>query len=122
DPQQFLVEGIACDLVERAERLVHEENPRLRDERAGDRHALAHPARQLVRQRVLAAREAHEPQKGLGPAHVAALALLRPPLARRRTFSNAERHGSRVASWNTKPSSRLSRARSGGPPRTVTVP
>src|SRR5262245_49657213 len=39
-----------------------------------------------------------------------------------RTFSRAERHGKSVASWKTKPSSRLSRARSGGPPRTDTVP
>src|SRR5262245_36182610 len=39
-----------------------------------------------------------------------------------RTFSSAERQGSKVASWNTKPSSRLSRAVSGGPPSTVTEP
>src|SRR4029453_18614745 len=45
-----------------------------------------------------------------------------PTSSGRRTFSSAERHGSKVASWNTKPSSRLSRAVSGGPPSTVTVP
>src|SRR6266566_5541284 len=45
-----------------------------------------------------------------------------PTSSGKRTFSSAERQGSKVASWNTKPSSRLSRAVSGGPPSTVTVP
>src|SRR5262245_56970125 len=50
------------------------------------------------------------------------LRLRGPTSSGSRTFSRAERHGSRVASWNTKPSSRLSRALSGDPPSTVTEP
>src|SRR5207245_4567842 len=45
-----------------------------------------------------------------------------PPSRGKRTLPSAERQGSRGASWKTKPSSRLRRAVSGGPPSTVTVP
>ena len=43
DPAQLLVEPVARDLVERAERLVHQQDLRVAEQRAGDRHALALP-------------------------------------------------------------------------------
>ena len=46
-PQQLLVELVADDLVERAERLVHQQQLRLERERAGDRGALLHAAGEL---------------------------------------------------------------------------
>src|ERR1700694_1257828 len=39
DAQQFLIHVLAGDLVERAERLVHEQHPRPRDQRARGGHA-----------------------------------------------------------------------------------
>ena len=45
--QQLLVELVAHDLVERAERLVHQQQLRLERQRAGDRGALLHAAREL---------------------------------------------------------------------------
>ena len=50
----------AGDLVERAERLVHEEEIGLGDERARDRHAHLHAARELAR---IARRERREPDE-----------------------------------------------------------
>ena len=47
--QQILVELEARDLVERGERLVHQQNLRLGDQRARDRDAHAHAARQFAR-------------------------------------------------------------------------
>ena len=49
DAQDLLVHALAGHLVERAERLVHEQDRRLEGERPGDGHALLHAARQLVR-------------------------------------------------------------------------
>ena len=49
DPQDLLVHPLAGHLVERPERLVHQQDRRLEGERPGDRHALLHPARELVR-------------------------------------------------------------------------
>ena len=43
-PQQLLVELVAHDLVERAERLVHQQQLRIEGQRAGDRH----PARESL--------------------------------------------------------------------------
>ena len=60
DPLQLDVEALAGHLVERAEGLVEQQHPRLGDERAGDRHALAHAARQLRRPGLLEALQADE--------------------------------------------------------------
>ena len=49
DPQDLLVHPLAGHLVERAERLVHEQDRGLERERPGDRDALLHAARQLPR-------------------------------------------------------------------------
>src|SRR5450432_1499416 len=78
---QLLVEAVARDLVERAEGLVHHQQARLEGERAGDRDALLHPARQLPRVLLLEADEADavELLHRHGPARggVAALDLQR---------------------------------------------
>src|SRR5215470_11506632 len=47
--QQIVVEAKARDLVERGERLVYQQELRLGDERARDRGAHLHPARELAR-------------------------------------------------------------------------
>ena len=49
DPQDLGVHPLAGHLVERAERLVHQQDRRLEGERPGDRDPLLHAARQLVR-------------------------------------------------------------------------
>jgi hypothetical protein len=45
--QKLLVQVVAHDLVERAERLVHQQDIGIEGQRAGDRGALLHAARQL---------------------------------------------------------------------------
>jgi hypothetical protein len=50
--EQLVIEAVAGDLVKRAERLVHEEQLRLADQRPGDGDALALAAGKLVRQPV----------------------------------------------------------------------
>ena len=49
DAADLLVEPVAGDLVERAERLVHQQDLRVAGQRPRNRHALALPARHLVR-------------------------------------------------------------------------
>ena len=49
DPQQLLLQHRLGQLVERRERLVHEQHLGVVGERAGERHALLHAARQLMR-------------------------------------------------------------------------
>ena len=49
DAAQLLVQPVARDLVERAERLVHQQQRGPAEQRARDRDALAHAARELVR-------------------------------------------------------------------------
>src|SRR5580704_10545214 len=63
DAAQFLVEPVARDLVERAERLVHEQDARAAEQGARDRDTLAHAARELMREASFPAFEAHEPQE-----------------------------------------------------------
>src|SRR5438552_11416811 len=47
--EQLVLHERACLYIKGAERLVHQEDARLVDERLGERRALAHPARELVR-------------------------------------------------------------------------
>src|SRR5580704_17886494 len=60
DSQHFQVHLLARQCVQRAERLVHQDQFGVMDEGARDRGALLHAARQLLRVFVLVAREAHE--------------------------------------------------------------
>ena len=50
DPHELGLHPLARHLVERAERLVHEQQARPLGERPGDRHALLHAAGELVRE------------------------------------------------------------------------
>ena len=59
---QLLLQVAAGQRVERAERLVQEENLRLGRERAGDRHPLAHAARQLAGPPLEGVAEANKPR------------------------------------------------------------
>ena len=59
-PQQLLVEHVADDLVERAERLVHQQQIGIERQRARDRGALLHAARQLPRELLAEAGEVDE--------------------------------------------------------------
>src|SRR5947199_238706 len=63
DVEQPLAHQEARLLVERAERLVHQEDLRVERERAPDRHALLHPARQLARVLLGKAGEAERAQQ-----------------------------------------------------------
>ena len=47
-PLDLVVQEVACHRVERAERLVHEQDVGALRQRAGELYALAHPTRQLV--------------------------------------------------------------------------
>ena len=60
DPQQLQVEPLARHLVERSERLVHQQERRIERERPGDRDPLPHAARELPRVVVLEAGELDE--------------------------------------------------------------
>src|SRR3546814_20349805 len=71
EPQELLVQVVAGDLVERPERLVHQEEIGLEAERAGDRDALLHAARELPGKLLLEAAEVHQLQVARRP--VAAL-------------------------------------------------
>ena len=106
--QQLLVQAVAGDLVERAERLVHQQHPRARDQRAGDRHALAHAARQLMRKGLLPALRARPaPAARCGVARRRRGACAPPTSSGSGRCRSTVRHGSSAASWKTKPISRL---------------
>src|SRR3954454_24585047 len=67
--EQLVLQATAGDLVERAERLVEEEELRVQRERAGERRAHLHAARQLLGQVLL---EALEPDESDGLARLLA--------------------------------------------------
>ena len=70
EPLELVVQHVAGHGVERAERLVHEQDVGLLRERARERDALAHAAGELVRALVAEGAEVHEVEElvGLGPA------------------------------------------------------
>ena len=67
DAQHLGVETLPGHLVERSERLVHEQQGGLERERAGDRDALLHAAGQLVRVVAAEAVELDERRASRGP-------------------------------------------------------
>ena len=105
DAQQLEVHLLAGQRVERAERLVHQHQLRVVDQRACDRRALLHAARQLVRPLVLRACEADQREQ-------VARAPRRSSIGRPRisagsmTLSRIVRHFSSSGCWNTMPMSR----------------
>src|ERR1700737_447959 len=48
ETEQFFLQGLACDLIERRERLVHQQDFWPEGERAADRDALLHAAGQFM--------------------------------------------------------------------------
>ena len=63
--QQLGIEVVADDLVERAERLVHQQQVGIEGQRAGDRGALLHAARQLPGKFLLEAGEVDQLHRAL---------------------------------------------------------
>ncbi len=63
DLLQLLVQDVASLSVERGERLVHEQDPRIHGEGAGNRDTLSHAPRQLMRVRASESGEMHHAQK-----------------------------------------------------------
>ena len=99
---ELAVEALPREFVERAERLVHQQEIRRGDERAGDGGAHLHAARELARKM---ARELREPDLA-SAARVPSSAAARSTPARSsgsRTFASTRAHGISVGAWNTKP-------------------
>ena len=65
--EKLLVEVVADDLVERAEGLVHQQQIGIEGQRAGDRGALLHAARELPGKFVLEALEIDEIEQCADP-------------------------------------------------------
>ena len=103
--EQIVVEAKARDLVERRERLVHQQEPRLGHQRTRDRCAHLHAAGELARIARCKARQAYARKRRLD----ARLRVLRGPcsLSGSRTLAATVAHGIRVGSWKTKPMSVL---------------
>ncbi len=102
DLQHLVAEQQPRLLVERGERLVHQQDLRLGRERARDRDALAHAAGQL---RGIAALEAVRPTRSMKcVARSMRCALAMPAISSgKATFSITVRHGNVDSSWNTMP-------------------
>jgi hypothetical protein len=66
--EEFVVESLATDLVEGAERLVEEEHLRVHHERSGERAAHLHAAGELLGMLVLVAVEPDQLDRFTGPA------------------------------------------------------
>ena len=110
DLQQLLVQPVARDLVERAERLVHQQQPRPPRPARG-RSPRAGACRRTARaDRPSPSRQAR-PAPAIRAARGAPRQSLPPPTSSGSVdVLQRVRHGSRAASWNTKPISRFCRA------------
>ena len=99
--QQLLVEVVAHDLVERAERLVHQQQIGVEGERAGDRGALLHAARELPGIFLLEAGEVDELQRALDARLL--LCRLEIPMisSGSATLRSMVRHGNSAGAWKT---------------------
>ncbi len=97
--EEILHQQVARLRVERRQRLVHQQHGRAHHQRAGDADALAHAARELLRQRVGEIVELGALQR------VARRARSRSPggslwcSSGRATFCATVRHGSSAKSW-----------------------
>ena len=119
DLQHLVAEQQPRLLVERRERLVHQQDFRLGGERARHRYALAHAAGEFGRVVFLEAVEADERHEM--PRPLDALALGKPAISSgKATLSTTLRQGNVDSSWNTMPMTGC------GPdtfsPATVTLP
>ena len=101
--QQIVVELEAGDLVERGERLVHQQQLRLGDERARDRDAHAHAAGQFARIGVGELCQADAAERRLDALGAALPRRRAVQLERQQHVVEHVAHGISVGSWNTKP-------------------
>ena len=100
--QQIVVEPEAGDLVERGERLVHQQQLRLGHQRARDRDPHPHAAGQFARKGVREIRQADARQRLATRGPRQRLVGMR-ELERQRTLAATLAQGISVGSWNTKP-------------------
>ena len=103
DAQQQVVHLQPRQFVERAERLVHQQQFRLMDQRAAKRDALLHAARQLMRARIAEIRKGRRGSSSCVARSRAARSLRFRISIVNSTLSITERHGIRLGLWNTKP-------------------
>ena len=103
DPDAARTAALARHLVQRAERLVHQQQRRAARERAGDRHALLHAARQLARAVLGEVGQADELEQleRLRPALRLAGSPCRPSGSS--TLRRTVRHSSSPACWKAMP-------------------
>ena len=92
--------------VERRERLVEQQHPRLDRERARERDALLHAARELVRIAVAGVAEADELEQLADPAAPRRPCRLPRIFRPNSTFWRAVMFGKRLYAWKTMPMSR----------------
>ena len=105
DVEQQVLHLHAGQFVERAERLVHQQQRRPRHQRAAERDALLHAAGELMRPAVGEGREADQIEQ-LQRALFRRRVVLRPAISiGNSTLASTVRHGSRFGVWNTKPKS-----------------
>ncbi len=100
---ELVVQALPREFVERAERLVHQQEIGRGDERAGDRGAHLHAARELAREMAAELREPDLIQRGSRAASVAAARSTPARSSGSRTFASTRAHGISVGAWNTKP-------------------
>ncbi len=105
DAQELALQHVAGDRVERGERLVHEQDARLlgagrRGQRPGQRHALPHAARQLVRALGALPVEADQRQQRLGARSRRSRRPTPDSCSGSSTLRPAVSHGSSADSWN----------------------
>ena len=105
DVDEQLLHLLARQAVERAERLVHEEDGGVGGERAGDADALAHAAGQFIRGGVGEVLQADQAQQLLGAAEALRPARRPRTSSPSATFSTTVFQGSKVSFWKTTPRS-----------------
>ena len=101
DAQQFVLQRLARHRVERAEGLVHQQHLGIDRQRAGERHALALAARQLVRVPVGVVGEADQRQRLAGAVAAARRGAGRSAPARTPRWRARAARAAAAPSWNT---------------------
>ena len=97
------VHPLAGHLVERPERLVHQQDRRLERERPGDRDALLHPARELARVVLQEVAQLDELEHLASPAAIAARPIAPMISSGSFTLSSTVRQSNRTGAWKTIP-------------------
>ncbi len=102
-PQQLVAHQQPRLLIERAERLVEQDEARLQHQGAGDAHALAHAAGKLRRIGAANSLQPHESQRVLDPAARLPRRRCRCAAGRRRHCPTTVSQGKQASSWKTTP-------------------